>query len=79
MEARSPFRQRHGKQSIPQADRQAENAQSEVSCTQRGSERSRADTKERLQYVAVGTAGTRTAQSAGYGAITDRAAGIIKD
>ena len=40
----------------------------------RGSERSRADTKERLQYLAAGTAGTSTAQGAGYGAVTDRAA-----
>jgi len=56
-------------------DRRAENAQPEVSCIERGSERSRADTKERLQYLATGTAGTRTAQGTGYGAVTDRAAG----
>ena len=31
--------------------------------------------KEHLQYLAAGTAGTRTAQDAGYGAVTDRAAG----
>ena len=60
---------------ICHADRRAENAQSAVSCTQRGSERSRADTKECLQYLAAGTEGTRTAQNAGYGAVTDRAAG----
>ena len=31
--------------------------------------------KERLQYLAAGTAGTANTQKAGYGAITDRAAG----
>ncbi len=46
-----------------------------VFCAERGSERSRADTKERLQYLAAGTAGTRTAQDAGYGAVTNGAAG----
>jgi len=60
---------------ICHANRRKANAQSAVSCTQRGSERSRADTKERLQYLVAGTAGTRTAQNAGYGAITDIAAG----
>ncbi len=46
--------------------------QSAVSCAERGSERSRENQKERLQYLAAGTA---TPQKAGYGAITDRAAG----
>ena len=32
--------------------------------------------KERLQYLAAGTAGTTAPQKAGYGAITDRAAGL---
>ena len=48
--------------------------QSAVSCIERGSERSGENQKERLQYLAAGTAGT-TPQSAGYGAITDKAAG----
>jgi len=39
-----------------------------------GSERSRADAKDRLQYLAAGTAAP---QDAGYGAITGRAAGIV--
>ncbi len=56
-------------------DRQEGNAQSEVSCTQRGSKRRRADTKECLQYLAAGTAGTNTEQDTGYGAVTDRTAG----
>jgi len=42
------------------ADRREENAQSEVSFIQRGSVGSRADTKERLQHLAAGTAGTST-------------------
>lgn len=50
-------------------------AQPEVSCTQRGSERSRADTKERYQYLAAGTVGTRAPKGAECGTITDRAAG----
>jgi len=62
---------------VCQADSREEYAQSEVSCVERGSERSRADTKERLQYLATGTARTHTAQNAGYGAVTDRAAGIV--
>ncbi len=33
--------------------------------------------QERLQYLAAGTAGTAAPQGAGYGAITDRAAGIV--
>ncbi len=36
---------------------------------------SRADTKERLQYLAAGTAGAAAPQDAGGGAVTDRAAG----
>ena len=39
------------------------------------SERSRENQKERLQYLAAGTAGTTAPQKTGYGAITDRAAG----
>lgn len=42
---------------------------------QKEADRSRANTKERLQYLAARTAGTRTAQNAGYGTVTDRAAG----
>lgn len=34
----------------------------------------RANPKERLQHLAAGTAGTSTAQNAGYGAVTDRSA-----
>lgn len=56
---------------VCQADRRAERAQSAVSCAESGSERSRADTKERLQYLAAGTEGTGT-QGAGYGEVTDR-------
>ena len=59
---------------VCQADQPAERTQSEVSCTQRGSERSRADTKECLQYLAAGTA---TPQGAGYRAVTSKAAGIV--
>ncbi len=43
---------------IHQADRREENAQSAVSCIERGSERSGENQKERLQYLAAGTAGT---------------------
>ncbi len=39
-------------------------------------DRSRENQKERLQYLAAGTAGTTAPQKAGYGAITDRAAGL---
>jgi len=46
-----------------------------VSCAERGSERSRANPQERLQHLAAGTAGAAAPQGAGYGAITDRAAG----
>ena len=49
---------------------------SAVSCIERGSERSGENQKERLQYLAAGTAGTTAPQKAGYGAITDRAAGL---
>ena len=38
-------------------------------------DRSRANQKERLQYLAAGTEGTTASQKAGYGAITRRAAG----
>jgi len=38
-------------------------------------DRSRANKKERLQYLAAGTAGTNAAQDTRYGAVTDRAAG----
>ena len=58
-----------------QADRREENAQSAVSCIERGSERSGENQKERLQYLAAGTAGTANPQKTGYGAVTDRAAG----
>ena len=47
----------------------------EVQVTERGSERSRANPKERLQYLAAGTAGAAAPQGAGYGAVTGRAAG----
>lgn len=59
---------------IQQADRREENAQSAVSCIERGSERSGENQKERLQYLATGREGTATPQKAGYGAITDKAA-----
>ena len=61
---------------IHQADRREENTQSEVSCIERGSERSGENQKERLQYLAAGTEGTATPQKAGYGAITGKAAGL---
>ncbi len=60
---------------VCQADRREENAQSAVSCIERGSKRSGENQKERLQYLATGTAGTATPQDAVYGAITHRAAG----
>ena len=60
---------------IHQADRREENAQSAVSCIERGSERSGENQKERLQYLATGTEGTTAPQGAGYRAITDGAAG----
>ena len=47
-----------------------------LSYAERGSERSRAKPQERLQHLAAGTAGAAAPQGAGYGAITDRAAGI---
>ena len=56
---------------VCKTDRREKNTQSEVSCI----ERSRENQKERLQYLAAGTAGTATPQKAGYGAITDGAAG----
>ena len=61
---------------VCQADRREGNAQPAVSCAERGSERSRANPQERLQYLAAGTAGAAAPQGAGYGAVTDRAAGI---
>ena len=61
---------------IRQADRREEKTQSAVSCIERGSERSGENQKECLQYLAAGTAGTTAPQKAGYGAITDRAAGL---
>ena len=63
---------------ICQADRREENTQSAVSCIERGSERSRENQKERLQYLAAGTAGTTATQGAGYGAIADRACQIVQ-
>ena len=51
---------------VCQTDRREENTQPAVSCIERGSERSRENQKERLQYLVAGTAG----------AITDRAAGL---
>ncbi len=56
---------------IHQAARREENAQSAVSCIERGSKRCGGNQKERLQYLAAGTAPPK---KAGYGAITDRAA-----
>ena len=61
---------------IHQADRREENAQSAVSCIERGSKRSGDNQKKRLQYLAAGTAGTTAPQKTGYGAVTDRAAGL---
>jgi len=60
---------------IHHADCREENAQSAVSCIERGSERSGEYQKERLQYLAAGTAGTANPQKTGYGVVTDRAAG----
>ncbi len=57
---------------VCQIDCREKNTHSEVSCIERGSERSRENQKERLQYLAAGTA---TPQKAGYGTITDRMAG----
>ena len=54
---------------IHKADRREENAQSAVSCIERGSERSGENQKERLQYLTAGAAGTATPQKTGYGAI----------
>lgn len=62
---------------IRQADRRTGNTQPAVSRIERGSERSRANPKERLQYLASETAGAAAPQGAGYGAITGRAAGIV--
>ena len=47
---------------------------SAVSCIERGSERSGENQKERLQYLAAGTAGTTAPQKTGYGEMTDKAA-----
>ena len=60
---------------IHKVDRREKNAQSAVSCIERGSKRSGENQKERLQYLAAGTEGTATEQGAGYGAITEKAAG----
>ena len=60
---------------VCQTDRREGNAQPAVSCVERRSERSRANPKERLQYLAAGTEGATAPQGAGYGAVTDRAAG----
>ena len=60
---------------VCQADRREGNAQPAVSRIERGSERSRANPQERLQHLAAGTAGAAAPQGAGYGAVTDRAAG----
>ena len=46
-----------------------------VSRAERRGIRSQANPKERLQYFAAGTAGAAAPQGAGYGAVTDRAAG----
>lgn len=63
------------KKSDNKAIKEMESTQSAVSCIERGSERSRENQKERLQYLAAGTAGITAPHKAGYGAITDRAAG----
>ena len=55
---------------VCQADRRTGNAQSAVSCAERGSKRSRANPQERLQHLATGTAGAAAPQGAGYGAVT---------
>ena len=62
---------------VCQADRREENAQSAVSCAERGSERSRANPQERLQHLAAGTAGAAAPQGAEYGAVTGGAAGNV--
>jgi len=51
------------------------NAQLAASCTERGSERSQINPKERLQYLTAGTAGATALWGTGYGKITDKAAG----
>ena len=48
-----------------------------VSRAERRGKRSRANPQERLQHLAAGTAGAAAPQGAGYGAVTDRAAGIV--
>ncbi len=48
-----------------------------VSRAERRGKRSRANPQERLQHLAAGTAGAATPQGAGYGAVTDRVAGIV--
>lgn len=62
---------------VCQTDRREKNAESAISCIERGSKRSRANPKERLQYLTTGTAGTTAPQGAGYGAVKDRAARIV--
>ncbi len=57
-------------------NRRAKRTQPEVFCAESGSERSRADMKERLQYLAAGTAGAAP-QDAGYGAVIAGAAGYL--
>ena len=57
---------------IHKVDRREKNAQSAVSCIERGSKRSGENQKERLQYLAAGTAGTTATQKARYGEITER-------
>ncbi len=57
---------------VCQANRREENTQSEVSCIERGSERSRENQKEHLQYLAARTV---IPQKARYGTITDTVAG----
>ena len=50
---------------------------SAVSCIERGSERSGENQKECLRYLAAGTEGATDPKKTRYGAITDRAAGIV--
>ncbi len=45
---------------VCKTDRREESTQSAVSCIERGSKRSRENQKERLQYLAAGTARTAT-------------------
>lgn len=59
------------------ADRRAENAQLAVSCTQNRGKRSRANSQERLQNYASGTAGTATPQIAGCGVVHRQPGGQI--